>query len=159
VLGLFVFFANGMGLFSIASRSVVIWAALEVGAALVLAPLWGFSGIAAASALAVWGPTVWLARQLHTQLSARAERVRFGEVVGKPVVVGGVVGGLLHAISPYLTDLRTLLLAAALGTTVYALALWKWSDGLRQLIRHLWMQWWGSAKVFSSATLRNTPLP
>ncbi len=158
LLGLFVFFANGMGLFSLASRSVVLWAALEVGMALVLAPLLGFYGIAAASAFAVWVPTFWLAQQVQALLSTRAERVRFWEAVGKPVLVGGIVGGVLHEVSPHLSNLVELIMAAALGTAVYALGLGWWSDTLRQLVWNLWTRWRSSAKAFSPVTPHNTSL-
>jgi PST family polysaccharide transporter len=151
VLGLFAFFVNGMGQFSLASRSVIVWTALEVGAALVLAPRLGFHGIAAASALAVWGPAFWLVRRAQALLSARAERVRVGEALGKPVLVGGVVGGLLREIGPHVADLQALILAAALGLTVYVLVLGWWSDVFRQLVRSLWAHWMRSAKAFSPA--------
>ncbi|MCS6817912.1 MAG: oligosaccharide flippase family protein [Blastocatellia bacterium] len=156
LLGLFVFFANGMGLFSIASRSVAAWSVLEMGVAVVLASHWGFYGIAAASAFAVWAPTFWLVQQLRS--SARAERVRFWEALGKPVFVGGIVGGLLYEISPRVTDLPALLAATALGAAIYVFALWWWSNIFREFVRNLWARWWSLAKVLSSVMPRNAHL-
>lgn len=137
LLSLFVFLANGMGQFRLASRTVAAWTALEVGLALVLAPRLGFSGIAAASALAVWPPAFWLARRVNALLSGRGVRLRFGEVVGKPVIIGGIVGGVLHGVSPHISSLAELIAAAALGSAVYVLLVGGWSEVGELLFRHL----------------------
>ncbi len=137
LLSLFVFLANGMGQFRLASRTVAAWAALEVGLALVLALRLGFSGIAAASALAVWPPAFWLAHRVNALLSQRGARLRFGEVVGKPVIIGGIVGGVLHGLSPHISSLAELIAAAALGSAVYVLAVGGWSEVGEPLFRHL----------------------
>lgn len=149
LLSLFVFLANGMGQFRLASRTVAAWAALEVGLALVLAPRLGFSGIAAASALAVWPPAFWLARRVNALLSGRGVRLRFGEVVGKPVIIGGIVGGVLHGLSPHISSVAELIAAAALGGAVYVLAVGGWSEVGESLFRRLRVWPSNSSRVIS----------
>ncbi|GBC77245.1 hypothetical protein HRbin08_00717 [bacterium HR08] len=70
-------------------------------------------------------------------------------MVGKPVIVGGIVGSVLHGISPHISSLAELIAAAALGSVVYVLVVGGWSEVGELLFRHLRVWRLNSLRVIS----------
>lgn len=147
IFSLFLFFLNGVGQFRLTARAVAAWTALEVGGAVLLAPHMGFFGVAMASALAVWLPVFWLVRHLAAFLRVRGESLRFSEIVGKPVLIGGVVGIILHGLGQNVSDLGEMAVVAACGAGIFALTLLSWSRLLRGVgawgVREILLLWRG----------------
>jgi O-antigen/teichoic acid export membrane protein len=115
----FVGVLNAMGRVTTSLRILGWWTVADWGLALALTRLWGFNGVAAAYALGVIVPVVWLLRE------ARAVApINLKYAVGHPLAAGVITGALTWLMGRgWITDLFSLAAVAVLGLALYLLTM------------------------------------
>lgn len=110
---------NALGRVATSLCILSVWTVTDWGLALGLTRLWGFNGVAAAYALGVVVPVVWLLREVRM-----VAPVDLKLAVVHPIAAGVITGAVTWLLGrEWVTDLVSLATVAVLGLAVYLLTM------------------------------------
>ncbi|MBI3951163.1 MAG: oligosaccharide flippase family protein [Acidobacteria bacterium] len=110
---------NATGRVTTSLRILSLWTITDWGLALVFTRLWGFNGVAAAYALGIALPVVWLLREFR-----RVAPINLKYALGHPVAAGVIAGVVTWSLGrAWVTGLPSLIAVMLLGLILYPLSM------------------------------------